>query len=514
MIESAWSEMIVNDEAEKSLQPALEMPASIEEHPEFLLASIVDSCEDAIISKDLDGIITSWNPAASRIFGYAANEMIGTPILRLIPESLHFEEAEILRSIRAGQRIEHYETKRLKSNGDIVDVSLTISPVRDNTGRVIGSSKIAHDISQRRHDDEALFRLAAIVESSDDAIVSKTLEGIITTWNNAANRMFGYTAAEIVGQSILRIIPEELHPEEDEILRKLRAGERIDHYETRRVKKNGDMIEVSLTISPVKDNTGRVIGTSKIAHDISTRKQMERLLIQSEKLAATGRMAATIAHEINNPLESVLNLIFLARQSSPASSKARQYLQTAEQEIERVSHIARQTLGYYRDTGKPIEVRPHELIQEVLSVYQTKLRERAISIECQFDQCPSITARKGELIQIFSNIIANSIDAMPNGGLLQIMVKERENAENSEVEISFRDAGTGIEKEHLDRVFEPFFTTKGDLGNGIGLWVVKQLVEHHGGRIEMASTTDAGNSGTTVHIFLPFTNTRRSTATV
>src|SRR5262249_48636313 len=147
----------------------------------------------------------------------------------------------------------------------------------------------------------------ALVDSADDAIVSKDLNGIVTSWNRAAENIFGYTAEEMCGQPILRIIPEDLRYEEVEILRKLRAGERIDHYETTRRKKNGELIQVSVTISPIIDQNGTVIGASKIAHDISDRKRVEQMLIQSEKLAATGRMAAAIAHEINNPLESLIN---------------------------------------------------------------------------------------------------------------------------------------------------------------------------------------------------------------
>jgi PAS domain S-box-containing protein len=499
--------MIVSSKSE--MVPMNEM-ASISEHPELLLAAIVDSCDDAIISKDLTGTITSWNKAATRIFGYAPEEMVGQSILRLIPEFLQYEEVEILRKIRAGERIYRYETQRVRKNRDLIDVSLIISPVYDPAGRVIGASKIAHDISDRVRNEEASFRLAAIVESSDDAIVSKSMDGIVTTWNQAAQRIFGYTAEEMVGQSILRIIPKELHSEEAEILRKIRAGERIDHFETTRIRKNGETLRVSLTISPVKDSTGRVIGTSKIARDISLQKQMERLLIQSEKLAATGRMAATIAHEINNPLESIMNLVFLARQDSPACSKAREYLETAEKEIERISHIARQTLGYYRDTGKPVEVLPHELMQEVLSVYDRKLRERQIRVECQFELDRPISIRKGELMQVFSNILTNSIDAMPQGGLLHIRIAEGAGAKAAGAQIVIRDQGAGIVQEHLRKIFEPFFSTKGDLGNGIGLWVAKQLVENYGGEIGVTSTTEVGRSGTAVSIFLPFTPLPRS----
>ncbi|MGA9960412.1 MAG: PAS domain S-box protein, partial [Acidobacteriaceae bacterium] len=224
--------------------------------------------------------------------------------------------------------------------------------------------------------EEPRLLLAAIIDSSEDAIISKDLNGVITSWNKAAQRMYGYTSEEIVGQSILRLIPEELHSEEAEILRKLRAGQRLDHYETTRVTKAGRRIEVSLTISPIKDSTGRVIGSSKIARDITEKKLMERSLVQSEKLAAAGRMAATVAHEINNPLEAVMNLIFLARGSCPRDTETHEYLDAAEKELERVSHIARQTLGFYRDTGTPTAVVVDELLRNVLVVYRSKLTSK------------------------------------------------------------------------------------------------------------------------------------------
>jgi PAS domain S-box-containing protein len=264
----------------------------------------------------------------------------------------------------------------------------------------------------------------AIVDSADDAIVSKDLNGTIQSWNEGAHRMFGYTAQEIVGRPVLTLIPEELQYEEDEILRKLRAGERIEHYETTRQRKDGSRMDVSVTVSPIRDGAGRVIGASKIARDISDRKRMERLLIQSERLAATGRMAATIAHEINNPLESVMNLIFLARHHSPTDGKVNGYLRTAEEELERVSHIARQTLGYYRDTSSPIPVYLHDLIDNVLLVYNSKWIANGIGVDKQFNDLQKILVSKGEILQVFTNVIANAIDAMQSGGSLKISIRK------------------------------------------------------------------------------------------
>lgn len=467
-------------------------------------AAIVNSSNDPMVGKDLTGRIISWNQAATRIFGYQADEILGQSILRLVPLDFHREENEILRKLKAGEAIDPYETVWVMKNGGKVSLFVTIYPVMNESGRVIGASLIACDISDRKGNDESRFRLAAIVDSADDAIISKDLNGIVTSWNQGACRMFGYTSDEMVGQPILRIIPEELNYEEDEILMKLRAGQRVDHYETTRRRKNGEKIEVSVTISPITDGTGRVTGASKIARDISDRKRIERLLVQSEKLAATGRMAATVAHEINNPLESVMNLIFLARQHCPVEGKAHHYLLTAEEEVERVSHIARQTLGYYRDTGSPTEVYFHDLVENVLTVYNSRLLATGISVDTRFNDLQKINVSRGEMLQVFSNIIANAVDAMRQGGLLKISTRKLIGSTGDGIQTVIRDTGTGIKPEHLEKIFEPFFTTRGDLGTGIGLWVARQLVERRGGQISVASSTEKGNSGTSITIFIPF----------
>lgn len=475
---------------------------SFDTHLHF--AALANCSPDPIISKDLDGQIISWNKAACRVFGYPPEEILGRSFLQLIPTHFHHAENELLRKLRADEAIDPYETTWLKKDGGNIPVSVTVYPVRNETGSVIGASKIACDLTERKRIDESLFRLAAIVDSADDAIASKNLNGIVSSWNQGAYRMFGYTSEEMVGRPMLTIIPKELHYEEDEILRKLRAGERIDHYETTRQKKNGDRIDVSVTISPIRDGAGIVIGASKIARDISDRKRIERMLIQSEKLAATGRMAATIAHEINNPLEAVMNLIFLARQHSAAEGKVHEYLLTAEEELERVSHIARQTLGYYKDTGSPTEVHLHDLIQNVLTVYNSKLLGTGITVETRFNDLQKIMVSKGEMLQVFSNVIANALDSMRNGGVLHISARKFTSPVGDGIQTVIRDSGTGIRPEHMERIFEPFFTTKGDLGTGIGLWVARQLVERRGGQISVASSTEKENGGTTITIFLPF----------
>lgn len=368
----------------------------------------------------------------------------------------------------------------------------------------IGSNLKMHKLRKDAAEREA--RLAAIVESSDDAIVSKDLNGVVTSWNQSAERIFGYKAEEVIGKSILLIIPPELHRDEDMILGKIGRGERIDHFETVRVAKNGERIQVSLTISPVKDRAGNIIGAAKIVRDITENKKMERALRTTEKLAAAGRLAATVAHEINNPLEAVNNLVFLARRDVRDTQRVARYLDWAERELDRVAHIARQTLGFYRDSSAPVRFSVAKTLDDLLYLYEKRLETRQIKIARQYEPDVEITGRTGEIRQVFSNLISNSIDAMPAGGSLVIRVARSHQWSNrlqSGVRITILDTGCGIELEDRKNLFEPFFTTKADVGTGLGLWITKNIVEKHGGTIRFRSRTGVRRHGTVFSLFLP-----------
>jgi len=247
------------------------------------LAAIVQSSDDAIVGKNLNGIVTSWNEGAAKIFGYTEAEMIGQSITKIIPTDRLEEETEILRRLRSGERIEHFETKRITKDGTELDISLTISPIKDSRGTVIGASKIARDVTERRKIEEVNAWLAAIVQSSHDAIISKTMDGIVTSWNNAAQKLFGYTQDEMIGQSITKLIPDDRLDEETQILTRLRKGERVEHFETKRVTKSGKVLDISLTISPVKNSMGKIVGASKIVRNITEEKEAEKLIRENQE---------------------------------------------------------------------------------------------------------------------------------------------------------------------------------------------------------------------------------------
>jgi PAS domain S-box-containing protein len=265
------------------------------------LAAIVESSNDAILSEDTNGIILTWNRGAEAIYGYAPAEIIGKPVSMLVPADRTQELSMIHSRIFQGQRIEHFETKRRRKDGTLIDISLTVSPIRDAHGRITGVSKVARDITSRKQAETEHAYLASIIQSTDDAVVGKTLESVITSWNPAAESMFGYTAAEAIGQRIYLIIPAERYDEELDILARLKRGERIDHYETVRRRKDGTLIDVSLSISPIKNAEGDVVGASKIARDITEKKRAEVLLRE-------GHEALEIINSVGQVLSSELDL--------------------------------------------------------------------------------------------------------------------------------------------------------------------------------------------------------------
>ncbi|PST82721.1 histidine kinase [Pedobacter yulinensis] len=265
-----------------------------------LLSAIVESSDDAIISKDLDGTIRSWNHGAERVFGYTEQEAVGKSITMLIPRNRLTEEDQILSSIRKGEKIDHFETQRVRRDGQQIPISLTVSPIKNRRGEIVGASKVARDISDRQDAASKQAMLAAIVESSDDAIISKRLDGTITSWNAGAQRIFGYSEAETVGKSITILIPESRLHEEEHIIDNIKNGRRVDHFQTIRLHKAGYEIPISLTVSPIRDLKGQIIGASKVARDVTEQVRSQDLL---KRYAENMEMLNSIGKSISEKLD-------------------------------------------------------------------------------------------------------------------------------------------------------------------------------------------------------------------
>ena len=340
--------------------------------------------------------------------------------------------------------------------------------------------------------------MAAIVECSADAIFSTDPEGTILSWNRAAESLFGYSSEEAVGMSAERLAPPG--GEEESGRQRFNAASDIDPYQTERLKKDGKLVPVLVSSSALRDARGNIVGASVIAHDISAEKQSQEAVRRSEKLATAGRLAASIAHEINNPLEAVVNLLYLAREDS---ANAAQYLTMAEEEVGRVARLAQQTLGFVRDTNSPGPVKAASIMEEILSLYSRKIETRQIRVIRRFRQVEEIQGYSGEMRQLFANLVVNAIEAMGIEGRLYVRVSPGHDwqSERDGVRITVADTGSGISPSDMERIFEPFYTTKKETGTGLGLWVSSGIVKKHGGAIRVRSRMEGG---TVFSVFLPY----------
>ena len=357
--------------------------------------------------------------------------------------------------------------------------------------------------------DRTTREMAAIVEYSSDAIYSTRPDGAITSWNRAAENLYGYTAEEAIGAPVARLAPPERRDEVEQNIETLNRGGHVASYRTERMRKDGTRWPVLLSVSGLRNARGEIVGSSAIARDISAEKQSEEAVRRSEKLATAGRLAASIAHEINNPLEALANLLYLARHDS---SRAGEYLTLAEQEVGRVARLAQQTLGFVRDTRSPGSMDPAAIMDEILQLYSRKLEGRQIHVTRRYRSVCEISGYSGELRQLLANLVVNAVDAMADGGSLQVRVAAARDWSSCRegVRITVADNGSGIPHDHLRQIFEPFYTTKKDTGTGLGLWVSRGIVEKHGGSIRVRSRADGrGAKRTTGTVFLIFLPQRR-----
>lgn len=469
------------------------------------LMALVGSSEDAIISKDLNGVIQTWNPAAERVFGYPESEAVGKSIRIIIPRERWGEEDEVLRRVCAGERIEHFETIRRRKDGSLVSISLTISPIRNASSEIIGASKIARDVSLQLALEMEKNRLGAIVDSSDDAIVSKDLHGIIQTWNRAAERMFGFSAEEAIGGSITLIIPDDRLHEEGEVLSRVSRGLRVDHFETLRRRKDGTLIPISLTVSPVRDHAGQIVGASKTARDLSalrayatTLEQTVRQRTASLELANSQleSFAYSVSHDLRAPLRGMHGLAHALLQDYGPSldDTARDYAQRIVLEAIHLDQLIQDLLAYSRLTRIDVTldaVDVREVVEAALHNLDEDIRHARASIEIE-PNLPKLKANRPVLTQVLTNLISNAIKF----GGTHPPVRVRAEQDNGIARIWVEDQGIGIDPRYHERIFRAFERLHGVEeypGTGIGLAIVLKGIERLGGRVGVNSQEGRGS---------------------
>jgi PAS domain S-box-containing protein len=335
--------------------------------------------------------------------------------------------------------------------------------------------------------------------SIGDAVIATDQNGHVTFLNPIAEDLTGITTARAAGRNIVDIFPifneSTMAPVDNPVAKVIEHGRAMglaNHTVLR--KPNGTLTPIDDSAAPIRDDNGKLIGVVLVFRDISNDRKTERVLRNAEKLGAAARLSATVAHEINNPLEAAVNLVYIARLDPQAPTAVIQHLTQAEKELERVAHITRQTLGFFRDNNEPEPIELESLIGSVFLLYSNKLQSKRIRIERRFGKCPPIRGVQNEVKQVLSNLISNAADAVALGGTIIVTLRCVEAGGRTTVHMLLEDDGPGVANEHKERIFEPFFTTKQDVGTGLGLWVSREIVERHGGSIELAER-EGGSRG-------------------
>jgi PAS domain S-box-containing protein len=473
-----------------------------------MLAAIVDSSDDAIIGKTLDGIIASWNAAANKLFGYTEKEAVGHHISLIIPRDRLQEENEIMASIRQSKKIEHHKTVRLTKTGLEIPISLTVSPIHDDSGKVIGASEIVRDISEQQIGEEKQVMLAAIVNSSEDAIVSKTLKGIITSWNNAAVKLFGYTDKEAIGKHISLIIPPERLEEENVIISRIKEGLKVDHFETIRVKKDGSPIPISLSVSPIKNSSGIVIGASKIARDITeeidNREKIKLYYKQLEKINSyKDEFIGLASHELKTPLTGITGYLQLL-ESTLKDDKSTIFVKRAVNQARKLSLLVSDLLDMSKIQAGKLALNMDKFdfndlldelvitINDTISTHDLELIKPSYTVMLNGD--------KQRIEQVLINLVNNAVKYSPRANKVIMTVT----VTDDKIRVAVKDFGIGIAKNQQQKIFSRFYRVE-DIspsisGLGIGLYISYDIVIKHNGRIWVDS--EPGN-GSTFYFEIP-----------
>ena len=521
-------------------RPSLEHSPSAPTRPaetmvEGLLPSaLLEALPDAIIAVDHKGTIVQLNSQALELFGYDRGELLGHKVELLVPESYrgqhrHHREnyADAPKTRRMGAELDLYGRRR---NGSQFPVEISLSPISTAKGTFVLSA--IRDISDRKRIAEELrraneelhrrtaeqlgesrSRLASIIDSSEDAILSKDLNGIITSWNRGAERIYGYAAEEILGKNISLLTPPDRPDEISEILRKIAHGGNIEHYESVRVTKDGRQLNVSISVSPLHDAAGNIIGASAIARDITSQKRAEGQLRQAQKMEAIGRLAGGVAHDFNNVLAIINACREFLRDRIDPTAEASVYVDNIKKATERGALLTKQLLAFSRSSAvQPRILDLNERLKDISKLLRPLMGDDVEILVASKSPAAIVEADPGQLDQIVINLAVNARDAMPRGGkfILETGTVRFDEAfadrhqtmpAGKYVQLTASDTGFGMDEATISRIFEPFFTTKEvGKGTGLGLATVYGIVKQSAGHILVYS--EPGH-GTTFKIYLP-----------
>jgi two-component system sensor histidine kinase VicK len=492
--------------------------------PKLLLAAmLVESSDDAIIGTTPQGVITTWNLAAEGLYGYRGEAMVSKNIAFLLPPDRLEELGAVLGRVATGGGAQHYETKRVHKDGSLIDVSMTVSPILNPAGAIVGTSTIQRNITERKRTDTVTAEMAAIVDSSNDAIVGKTLEGVITTWNRGAEHVYGYTAAEMVGKSVSLLVPPGRPDEVREIIDRMVVNDaRTEHFETQRVCKDGRVIDVSLTVSPIRDSEGTIVGASSVARDFTEHKAMAAALVASELRSvlavsrAKDEMVSLVSHELRTPLASLVGFTELLFSRDFSEEQRKQYLAVMLREgrrltdlINDVLHIQRLEAGHQTLNLAPVDL--EALIKRAITAVGEDA-PRPIEVTAS-EGLPLVMVDPDAILQVLANFLTNARKYSPDGGAVLV----RAHQVGDMVEVDIHDHGLGLSADALTKIFGTFYRVDtGDhrvvKGTGLGLAINRRIVEAHGGRV--AAFSDGPGRGSRFQFTLPMVQTSPEAADV
>ena len=482
----------------------------------YLLSQIVERSPEMIGLGDPNGHVTYVNRAFLKAYGYSEEEILGKHFSCTIsPRNSAALMTEILKGEAKDLEGEGWQGEciRIRQDGTEFPVLLSRGQIKNPEGRVVGTFGVSRDITERKREEEDIRRLAAIVESSFDAIMSTTLEGIVLTWNSGAERIYGYSAAEIIGRNIGIVVPTDRQDELADVLGRLRRGEKLEQFETTAVRKDGKVIDILLTASPIKDASGRIAGISDIVRDISDDKRMEQMFRQAQKMEAVGRLAGGVAHDFNNLLGVIIGYTETLLDRIGHNAELRAQAEQIRKAADRAAALTRQLLAFSRQQVlEPKILNLDAVVGEVEKMLHRLIGED-IEILTLLDSSPSsVRADQGQMEQVIMNLAVNARDAMPHGGKLIIetsivnvgeeyALSHRPFIAGPYVLLTVSDTGIGMDQDTKSHLFEPFFTTKElGRGTGLGLATVYGVVKQSGGYIWAYSEP---GQGSVFKIYLP-----------